>query len=195
MFDPASVIAEEIQKDAGYAGARVLINGELAKARCKTQIDVGFGDVVTPGPVDATFPVLLDDLPAPRLRTYPIYTVVAEKLNAIVSLGMTNSRMKDYLDLSVMLGRETLDAETLSRAIAGTFTRRGTVMPDTLPVGLSDEFALDVSRQVLWQAFLKKNDLQPEPLLAVVSRLRLSLIPVLDEAQRLLVADKVSTRK
>jgi predicted nucleotidyltransferase component of viral defense system len=99
VFDPASVVAEEIRKDAGYAGAHILISGELAKARCKTQIDIGFGDAVTPGPVDATYPVLLGDLPAPRLRTYPVYTVVAEKLHAIALLGMTNSRMKDYLDV------------------------------------------------------------------------------------------------
>lgn len=68
-FDPASVKAEEIRKDAGYAGARVLIAADIAKARCKTQIDVGFGDAVTPGPVDAVYPVLIADLPAPHLRT------------------------------------------------------------------------------------------------------------------------------
>src|SRR5206468_3786317 len=71
IFDPASVKVDEIRKDAGYAGARILINGDIAKARCKTQIDVGFGDAVTPGPVDAVYPVLIADLPAPRLRTYP----------------------------------------------------------------------------------------------------------------------------
>lgn len=106
VFDPASVTAEEIGKEAGYAGARVLISGEIAKARCKTQIDIGFGDAVTPGPIDATYPVMIDDLPAPRLRTYPVYTVIAEKLHAIALLGMTNSRLKDYLDLSVLLDRE-----------------------------------------------------------------------------------------
>src|SRR3990167_7023768 len=89
-FDPTSVIVDEIRNDAGYAGARVLIAGEIAKARCKTQIDIGFGDVVTPGPIDAVYPVLIDDFPAPQLRTYPVYTVIAEKLHAIASLGMTN---------------------------------------------------------------------------------------------------------
>ncbi len=109
IFDPASVDAEEIRKDAGYAGARVLISAELANARCKTQIDIGFGDAVTPGPVAAEYPTLIDDLPAPKLRTYPVYTVVSEKLHAIVLLGMTNSRVKDYLDLSVLLDRESLN--------------------------------------------------------------------------------------
>lgn len=118
VFDPGSVTVEEIRKDAGYAGARVLISGEIAKARCKTRIDIGFGDAVTPGPVDAVYPVLIEDLPAPRLRTYPAYAVVAEKLHAIALLGITNSRIKDYLDLSVPLERETLDPDTLAGAIA-----------------------------------------------------------------------------
>lgn len=182
VFDPASVIAEEIRKDAGYAGARILIDAELARARCKTQIDIGFGDAVTPGPVDSTYPVLLADLPAPRLRTYPVYTVIAEKLHAIALLGMVNSRMKDYLDLSVLLARETLDAATLAQAIAATFLRRGMKLPDVLPIGLSDEFAHDASRQSLWQVFLRKNGLDPEPLPAVVDRLRATLVPALNQA-------------
>jgi predicted nucleotidyltransferase component of viral defense system len=110
VFDPASVGVEEIRKEAGYAGARILIAGEIAGARCKTQIDIGFGDAVTPGPVHAVYPVLIKDLPAPRLRTYPVYTVVSEKLHAIALLGMTNTRLKDYLDLWVLLDRETLNA-------------------------------------------------------------------------------------
>jgi hypothetical protein len=77
-FDPTSVTVKEIRKNAAYAGVQVLIVGEIANARCKTQIDIGFGDAVTPGPIEATYPVLLDDLPAPRLRTYPVYTVIAE---------------------------------------------------------------------------------------------------------------------
>ncbi|MHB2040067.1 MAG: nucleotidyl transferase AbiEii/AbiGii toxin family protein [Acidiferrobacteraceae bacterium] len=175
VFDPASVAAEEIRKDAGYTGARILISGELAKARCKTQIDIGFGDAVTPGPVDATYPVLLADLPAPRLRTYPVYTVVAEKLHAIALLGMTNSRMKDYLDLSVLLDRETLDTDLLAQALKATFERRGMAVPAELPVGLTDEFAHDPSRQALWQAFIKKNELALERLPSIVNRLRVAL--------------------
>lgn len=184
VFDPVSVIAEEIRKDARYAGARILIGGELAKARCKTQVDIGFGDAVTPGPVDATYPVLLDDLPAPHLRTYPVYTVIAEKLHAIALLGMTNSRMKDYLDLSVLLERETLDIDVLTQATKATFERRGMGVPTELPVGLTDEFAHDPSRQVLWQAFLKKNELAPEPLASIVARLRVALEPALNRAAK-----------
>lgn len=184
VFDPASVSVEEIRKETGYGGVRVVIAGELAKARCKTQIDVGFGDAVTPGPVDSVYPVLLDDLPAPRLRAYPTYTVVAEKFHAIALLGMTNSRVKDYFDLSVLLERETLDADLLAQAIKATFERRGMVVPFELPVGLTDEFAHDASRLALWQAFVKKNELAPEPLAAIVDRLRVALEPALNRAAR-----------
>ena len=175
VFDPASVSVGEIRKGAGYAGARVLVTAELARARCKTQIDIGFGDAVTPGPVDAVYPVLIADFPAPHLRTYPVYTVVAEKLHAIVLLGMTNSRLKDYLDLSVLMDREELDQATLATAIAATFARRGTALPTELPIGLSEEFANDASRQALWAAFLKKNELAVVPLGNVVAALRAKL--------------------
>jgi hypothetical protein len=175
VFDPASVRVGDIRKDAGYGGVRVTLNGKLANARCVAQVDVGFGDAVTPGPTDAVYPVLLEDLPAPRLRTYPVYTVVAEKLHAIVVLGMVNSRHKDYLDLVVMMEREALDEPTLALAIAATFQRRETGVPNALPVGLSDEFALDPTRIALWQSLLKKNDIVHRPLVDVVTVLRVAL--------------------
>lgn len=142
-------------------------------------------DAVTPGPVDSIYPVLLVDLPAPRLRAYPTYTVVAEKLHAIALHGMTNSRVKDYFDLSVLLARETFDANLLAQAINATFERRGMVVPAEPPIGLSEEFAHDASRQALWQAFLKKNDLAAEPLAAIVERLRISLGPALNRAAQI----------
>ena len=182
VFDPASVKVEDIRKESGYSGARVLITGELAQARCRAQVDIGFGDAVTPGPVQAVFPVLIADFPAPQLRTYPVYTVIAEKLHAITLLGMTNTRLKDYLDLSVLLEREALDPTILAKAIAATFMRRGMAVPAQLPIGLSDEFANDVTRQALWRAFLKKNALAITPLPSTVSALRTYLYPVIRQA-------------
>lgn len=182
VFDADSVHVEEIRKNAGYAGARVFVSAELARARCKTQIDIGFGDAITPGPVDATYPVLIADFPPPQLRTYPVYTVIAEKLHAIVLLGMTNSRLKDYLDLWTLLDREALDADILAKAIAATFNRRGTPLPTELPIGLSDEFADDGSRKALWAAFLKKNALATMTLSEVVAALRTKLQPALAQA-------------
>jgi predicted nucleotidyltransferase component of viral defense system len=182
VFDPASVAVDEIRMEAGYGGVRVVMEADLARARCKTQIDVGFGDAVTPAPVESVYPVLLDDMPAPRLRAYPTYTVIAEKLHAIALLGMTNSRLKDYFDLSVLLERETLDTHLLALAIKATFERRGMAVPEAPPVGLTDEFANDASRQALWRAFLKKNELQPKPLPATVSHLREALVQALTVA-------------
>lgn len=184
VFDPASVTVEEIRKEAGYGGVRVIVSGELARARCRTQIDVGFGDAVTPAPVDSIYPVLLEEMPAPRLRTYPVYTVIAEKLHAIALLGMANSRLKDYFDLSVLMEREILDVDLLVRAIRATFERRNMTVPDGPPAGLTDEFAHDASRQSLWLAFLRKNELPPEPLPRIVDRLRRALLPALDAVVR-----------
>ncbi|MFC7411542.1 nucleotidyl transferase AbiEii/AbiGii toxin family protein [Hydrogenophaga atypica] len=179
VFDAASVAVEEIRKEAGYGGVRVIITGDLARARCKTQIDVGFGDAVTPAPVDSVYPVLLEGMPPPRLRAYPTYTVIAEKFHAIALLGMTNSRLKDYFDLSVLFEREVLDVSLVAKAIEATFQRRGMAARGALPVGLTEEFANDATRQALWLAFLKKNELQPEPLPAVVDRLRVAFSGVL----------------
>lgn len=185
VFDPASVTAQEIRKDAGYAGARIIFTAELARAKCKVQVDIGFGDAVTPGPVHAAYPVLIADFPAPQLRTYPVYSVIAEKLHAIALLGMTNSRMKDYLDLWVMLDRETLDPALLARAIAETFSRRNMEVPVNLPVGLTDEFADDPTRQAIWKAFLLKNELPPKPLPDIVRGLATKLHEPLGQARRL----------
>ena len=113
----------------------MLLTGLLANARCHAQVDVGFGDAVTSGPDHASYPVLLGDKPAPHLRTYPTYTVVAEKPHAITALGMTNTRLKDVIDLSVLLARENLDLTTLATAVAATFRRRGTELPAKPPIG------------------------------------------------------------
>lgn len=178
-FDADSVSAQEIRKEAGYRGARVLINADLSKARCRTQVDIGFGDVVTPGPVDATFPVMLRDFPAPRLRTYPVHTVIAEKIHAIVLLGMTNSRLKDYLDLWVLLKNESLETETLSLAIVATFDRRNTPLPVETPIGLTDQYPNSPSRQSMWNAFVKKTETDAPPLAVVVREIREAVIDVL----------------
>ena len=79
IFDPATINIEEIRKEAGHIGARILIDSEVAKARCKTQIEIDFGDAVTPGPVHATYPVMLADFPAPQLRIYPVYKMIEKK--------------------------------------------------------------------------------------------------------------------
>lgn len=171
-FDASSIAIEEIREDARYGGLRVRITGFLGKARCAVQLDIGYGDAVTPGPDEITYPTLLDDLPAPRLRAYPRVAVVAEKTEAIVSLGMANSRMKDYFDLRALAREGTIDPAQLAQALAATFTRRGTSLPEALPLGLSDEFAKDTGKAGQWKAFLGKNRLDAPSLAEVVAEVR-----------------------
>lgn len=172
VFDAASVKGVVIRKEAGYSGVRIDLLAHLDGARIALQVDIGFGDAVTPEPESISYPVLLDGLPAPRLRAYPKYTVVAEKFHAICLLGMANTRMKDYFDLWVLLSENTLAAAELRRAIEATFKRRQMAMPTALPAGLSDAFAADALKQTQWNAFLKKNWLNAMPLADVVTRLR-----------------------
>jgi predicted nucleotidyltransferase component of viral defense system len=171
-FDPVSIKAEEIRKDANYSGTRVTVVGSIDGAKSTVQVDVGYGDAVTPVPEMATYPVMLEDMPAPELRVYPQYTVIAEKFEAIVSLGMANSRMKDYFDLWVLLNDTTLDPLELRQATKATFERRKMPLPSTVPIGLSDSFASDATKQTQWSAFLKRNQLEPTVLIDVVSSLR-----------------------
>jgi len=171
-FDPVSMTVEEIREEANYGGLRVRLVSRLGNARCTVQLDVGYGDAVTPGPVEAIYPILLDDQPAPFLRVYPRAAVAAEKLEAIVSLGMANSRMKDYFDLRALAHEGVLDAQLLGDAIAATFQRRGTAVPEEVPLGLSDEFARDATKRTQWKAFLGKNRLDAPTLDEVIAEVR-----------------------
>lgn len=116
-FQPESVKGAEIRKEANYSGIRVMLIGVLDSARCSVQIDIGFGDAVVPGPDEVDYPVILSDMPEPHLRVYPRYTVVAEKLEALTSLGMQNSRMKDFFDLWVLAKHTDFDGRVLARAV------------------------------------------------------------------------------
>lgn len=168
-FDPSSVKVQEIRKDAGYPGVRVSLQAELARARIPVQCDIGFGDAVTPDPTRQQYPTLLD-MPSPTLRAYPLESVVAEKLEALVKLAGFNSRLKDYFDLWVLMRFESMDKSLLPKAIDATFARRGTALPTELPVGLGDDFAK--SKNTMWVAFLKRSGLDAPELHQVVSALR-----------------------
>lgn len=171
-FDPTTVSAAEIRKEANYAGVRVTLLGMLDGARCAVQVDVGYGDAVTPEPLRVSYPVLLQEMSAPVLRVYPAYTVVAEKYHAMVSLGMVNTRLKDYFDLWFLACHLTFDPALLQDAIAATFARRSTPLPQYLPMGLSDAFAQDATKVQQWNAFLRKNKLQAHALDVVMDELR-----------------------
>ena len=180
-FDAQSIRAAEIRKEANYAGIRVTLLAWIDGARCPVQVDVGYGDAVTPAPESVEYPVMLQEFPAPRLRVYPRYTVVAEKLDAIITLGVANSRMKDYFDLWVLAQYSDFDGAVLRQAIGATLSRRGTDIPKGVPFGLTDAFATDPQKQMQWQGFLKKNRLEALSLNQVVADLRKFLMPPLQE--------------
>jgi hypothetical protein len=172
FFDLTSVRAASIRKEANYEGVRVTLIGALDNARCSVQIDVGYGDAVTPAPGLVQFPALLDDVVAPSLRAYPVYTVIAEKYEAIVSLSMANTRMKDYFDLWFLATYAEIDAAVLRQAVQATFARRRTEVPATVPMGLSGAFLASPVKQQQWRAFLSKSKLEAPGLDEVIAMLR-----------------------
>lgn len=178
-FQQDTIQAAEIRKEANYAGVRITLIALIDSARCALQIDIGFGDAVTPGPEDVHYPVMLSEFAAPKLRVYPRYTVVAEKLEALSSLGIANSRMKDYFDLWILAQHTEFDGNTLQRAVRATFDRRKTILPPEIPFGLTDGFAHDQQKKMQWQAFLSKNRLETQRLEIVVASLRDFLVPII----------------
>lgn len=179
VFDLSDLRVNEIRETARYDGLRVQLRAQLGTATCLVQWDIGFGDAVTPGPEDVELPTLLDDLPAPSLRIYPRETVFAEKLEAIVMLGMANSRMKDYFDLLSLIQEGRQDPAVLARAVAATFERRETQVPVSMPVGLTGTFASDGVKQRQWRAFLGRSQLQAPDLADVVTEVAAAVAPIL----------------
>jgi len=158
VFFPDHVEGFRIKEDDEYEGIRILVDGELSGATFKVQIDIGFGDAVTPAPVYAKFPRILD-MRSFSLFMYQPETVFAEKLEAIVSRGMPNSRMKDYFDLSVLIRDHMIQSELVGQSVANTFKRRKVTLPASCPIGLSDKFAQDATKTAQWKGFLKKSSL------------------------------------
>ncbi len=159
-FLPGSVRGEEIRETHAYAGVRLKMLAKLGNAHIDLQVDIGFSDAITPGPVPLEYPSLLG-FSAPRLSAYPRETVVAEKLEATVSLGMQNSRMKDFYDLWAIARNFDFDGEVLSSAIRNTFDRRRTELPTLGRVALPDEFIADRTKQAQWSSFLLKSGSAP----------------------------------
>jgi len=162
VFDPDSVRGEEIREEGVYEGVRIRLIANLGKAVIPIQIDVGFGDPVTPAPVDLEYPSLLGQA-SPKLRGYPPETVIAEKFESIVSLGMKNTRMKDFYDLWHIAKARGFEGKVLQQAVASTFKARGTPIPSRPPTAFTPEFSLDEAKQKNWEAFLARSRLQAPP--------------------------------
>lgn len=180
---PDSVRVARIRRGDAHGGRRVTLGGRLGNARLALQVDIGIGDTITPDPTWVELPRLLD-LPSPRLLAYPPETSIAEKLETIVSIGLLNSRLRDYFDIFMLSEQKTFDGAILAEAVRRTFERRGTAVPEDLPPGLRSEFAVELGKQTQWASFRRKlrEPAVPEELADVVERIALFVGPVLRAA-------------
>ena len=182
VFDPESIRLANIREGQPYAGLRARIKGSLGRTRLHLQVDMGFGDTITPERQRQNYPTLLD-LPAPRLWTYPRETVVAEKLHAMVEHDALNTRVKDLWDVACLARRFAFSGEVLRTAIAETFRRRGTSFTDERPIALLPAYYEDALRERLWQKLrlaMETDTDGPVQLVDAGDELRCFLGPVCD---------------
>ena len=161
QFDAESVVAQAIAEEADYHGVRVRFRGSLGSARITMQIDVGFGDVVTPDPALVEYPTLLGD-PAPRLLAYPRESTVAEKFQVMLHRAQLNSRLRDYYDIWLLSRSFSFDGALLTTAIERTCRRRATETP-VEPLALTAAFSEDPVKQRQWAAYRRKSHLLDAP--------------------------------
>lgn len=176
VFDVAALEIDQIREELEYGGLRIKTNATVGRTRVRVIVDIGFGDAVEPQAAEVDLPVLLDQ-PAPRLRTYPPETVIAEKFQAMVALGRANSRMKDFYDIWVLSRAYRFEGDSLARAIAATFARRRTEIPTEPPDALTEAFAEDSAKAKQWKAFMENIEVDVVPLVDVIADLAAFLMP------------------
>ncbi len=160
QFDAKSLTAVSINEDANYTGARLHLEGCLGQIKNTLQIDIGFGDIVTPQPATLDYPVLLIQSSIPKLKAYTIESVIAEKFQTMIELSALNSRMKDFFDIYMLIKTEKIDKHELGNAIAETFKNRNTLyQEDHL---LFNEKFIDTNKIKQWNAFLKKAKIKEQ---------------------------------
>jgi predicted nucleotidyltransferase component of viral defense system len=175
-FDPNSVTSQRIIEQDKYSGVRVNLTAHLGTIRQQLQIDIGFGDVVYPKIVQMEYPVILD-LEAPVLNVYSIESAVVEKFEAIVSIGLATSRMKDFYDIHFFASNKKFDLVLLHNAITETFKNRETSLEKRLSI-YGGKFKTDRNLQMLWLAFLKKRNLTANTTLAeIITNIQLFIEP------------------
>lgn len=161
-FDSESVKGTKIKEYADYEGVRVKFTGFLDRARIPMQVDMGFGDIVYPKTKGIDYPVILD-FPKPHLNGYPQESVISEKFEAMIKLGLLNSRMKDFYDIWLMTKQFEFKGANIASAIKKTFNNRKTDIPNKKPLFADEIYDEKSDRQTLWNAFLKKGDIQHAP--------------------------------
>jgi predicted nucleotidyltransferase component of viral defense system len=175
VFDVGGLIVDQVREESGYSGLRLKTYARVDGARVRVVIDIGYGDATEPGLNDIELPVLLDQ-PAPNLRAYPYETVIAEKFQAMVALGLANTRLKDFYDIWILAQTYDFKDDRLARAIAATFARRKTEIPTERPDGLTPAFAGDPTKQQQWAAFVEEVAVNPGALADVVETLAVFLM-------------------
>ena len=184
-FDAETVRATSVRESEKYAGLRITVKGILGAAIINLQVDVGFGDAVVPAAQEAVFPSMLG-VPGASLLTYPRETVIAEKCEAMVDLGLGNSRLKDFYDLWHLAGHFDFEGILLGQAVSATFQRRGTALITLPPPALTEAFYGDADRRRQWEAYLKKSSLSaasPVSLEECAHLLSVFLLPLLRATQ------------
>ena len=183
-FDSQSVETSEIEKDGDYNGVRVRFTATMGTSKTVLSIDLGFNDILIPSPREISFPVILNE-EHPQLNAYCIETIIAEKFEAITKLALTNSRMKDFYDLYLILSNNALDMNILKESIKATFRHRRTAIVYT-PIAFTATFYSDKNKQIQWKSFLSKRNIKdvPEDLSVVVKYLKSTLQPIIKEIQQ-----------
>lgn len=180
-----TVVAGQIALDDRYPGVRAKIRGNLAGARFVLRLDIGIDDAAVPDPEWVDYPALLDG-PAPRILAYKPATAVAEKFEAMVSLGLVNSRLKDFYDLWMLASTLSFDGQELADALGATFTKRGTPIPTATPVALTPEFINQEATRQMWKNFRAKLTASgveaPESLEAIIEIINIFIMPAADAA-------------
>ena len=182
VFDKESIRIEDIREENKYPGLRIHLMALLGNSRIPLQIDVGYGDSIEPKPEEIRYPVILE-MPKPKLLAYTRESAIAEKFEAMVELGVINSRMKDYYNIYYLSNYFNFSGSILQSAIQSTFKRRGTNIPEIIPAGLSDDFCKTAEVQFRWKGFLKRLGLKDvtSDFYIIVSEIRKFLLPVVSE--------------
>ena len=170
VYDVASLTAVAIREDQIYGGMRLRTDAYLGSTRIPITVDLGFGDALADPKFEVECGSLLD-FPAASIRAYSPATVIAEKFQAVVALGLANSRMKDLYDLWTLPKSVDIDMDDLAAAIRGTFARRHTIVPAACPVGLSAEFSTDPAKMTQWKAYSEGTTLDGRQLVEVTAEI------------------------
>jgi len=183
-IDVAGLRVDLIREVLDYGGLRLRTTATVAGARVTIVVDIGFGDATEPGIEDVDLPVLLDQ-PAPHLKAYARETVIAEKFQAMIVLGLANTRYKDFYDLWMLSRAYSFEDDRLARAIRATFERRRTAIPTVLPDAFTAAFAGDLQKRQQWASYVADLGSPDLDLSQIISDLAAFLMPHAGQARGL----------